>query len=167
MYMFMTTGTLLFLQTVTDKHPKHDFYYMKSGTSTLVLYESHKKKGIFVSGRAYEVLHDAGSLQLEGFVAMDVVPVKEDTMRVFEERVAKILPKLQQMTGLVALRFMKQVKSNQYMILTQWESEAYYDRWKTSINYEETNILSLALLPAYFAERPFTNLYKMIEEDED
>jgi len=55
MYAFMTTGTSHFLKKITDKHPNIDFYFMRSGTSTLVYYENTKKKSIFVSGRTFSV----------------------------------------------------------------------------------------------------------------
>lgn len=166
MYMFMTTGTARFLKTVTDSHPKSDFNFMNSGASTLVLYESAKKKGIFVSGRSFEVLHTSGSIHKNGYVAMDFIPVMEDAMPVFEERTLSIMPKLTKQNGVTALRFLKQLKSNQYMVLTQWQSERYYFDWKNSLNYNQTNVLSLARLPAYFAERPFTNTYTMLKEDD-
>lgn len=166
MYTFMTTGTAKFLKTVTETHPTLQFHYMKSGTSTLVLYESSKKKSIFVSGRSLENLYAHGKIHHRGFVAMDFIPVMEDTMPVFEERTVKVLPDLQQMKGLVALRFLKQLKSNQYVILTQWEKERNYIDWKNSPDFKQTNILDLARLPAYFAERPFTNTYFMLKEED-
>jgi len=166
MYMFMTTGTVRFLKTVTDQFPKLDFHYMKSGSATLVLYEGKKKKSIFVSGRSYEILYSNGAIDKKGFVTMEVIPVLDDTMPVFEEQTMRVLPKLEKQTGLTALRFLKQIKSNRYMIFLQWESERYYTDWKNSLHYSQTNILSLARLPAYFAERPFTNTYTMLKEDE-
>lgn len=166
MYMFMTSGTAHFLKTVTDRHPKHDFYYMKSGASTLVLYESNKKKSVFVSGRSYEVLHSFQDINKKGFVTMDVIPVMEDSMPVFEERTLNLMPKMEQLNGLVAMRFLKQIKSNQYIILQEWQSERYYYDWKNSSTYQDTDVLSLARLPAYFAERPFTNSYMMLKEDD-
>lgn len=167
MYTFMTSGTTHFLKTVTDTHPKTQFYFMKSGTSTLVLYESSRKKSIFVSGRSLEQLHRYQAIQAKGFVAMDFIPVMTDTMPIFEERTLAMMPYLQQIKGLVALRFLKQFKSNQYVVLTQWETEQYYVDWQRSNSYEHTNVLNLARLPAYFAERPFTNTYVMMKDIED
>jgi|SRR5690625_2700240 len=166
MYMFMTTGTVRFLKTVTERYPKQDFYYMKSGASTLVLYESTKKKSLFVSGRSYEVLHSFKEINKKGFVTMEVIPVMEDSMPVFEERAWKVFPKMERLNGLKAIRFLKQIKSNQYIILQQWESERYYVDWKNSSAYQDTDVLSLARLPAYFAERPYTNTYTMLKEDD-
>lgn len=165
MYSFMTTGTAHFLKTVTDAHPTLQFHFMKSGATTLVLYESEKKKSIFVSGHSFEHLYTYENIHKKGFVVMDFIPVMEDTMPVFEERVLAVLPKLHRLEGLVALRFLKQVKSNRYVILTQWETERHYVDWQRSPSFEQTNILHLARLPAYFAERPFTKSYVMLKED--
>lgn len=166
MFMFMTTGTVHFLKKLTAAHPTINFYFMKSGASTLVLYESTKKKGVFVSGQTFHILRSHESINKKGFVTMDFIPVMEDTMPVFEERTITMLPKLEKSKGLIALRFLKQLKSNQYVILYQWQSERHYVDWKNSSDHDKTNILQLARLPAYFAERPFTQTYTMLKEDE-
>jgi len=165
--MFMTTGTVQFLKKITKAHPNIDFHFMKSGASTLVLYESTKKKGIFVSGRSFQVLHSYGSVHKKGVVTMDFIPVMEDAMPVFEERTMDILPALENIKGLVSLRFLKQQKSNQYVMLYQWESDRHYVDWKNNPEHDKTNVLQLARLPAYFAERPFTQQYTMLKKEED
>src|SRR5690625_2978187 len=104
MYAFMTTGTVHFLKNITDKHPTIPFYYMRSGTSTLVYYESEKKKGIFVSGRNYDILHQYGNINKKGFVVMQSIPVTEDGMKIFEERAKGQFSMLEKSGGLIAAR---------------------------------------------------------------
>lgn len=167
MWAFMTTGTAHFLKNVTDSHPNIQFYFMKSGTSTLVYYEGEKKRSIFVSGRSYGMLNSYGDMNKKGFVVMHHIPVMEDGMDVFEERFRKQLPAMQRAKGLLALRFLKQVKGNTYIVLTQWESERYFTDWQKSPEYEQLNTAKMARLPAYFAERPFTSTYYMMKEDDE
>lgn len=166
MRAFMTTGTAHFLKNVTDSHPTIHFYFMKSGVSTLVYYESEKKKSIFVSGRSYDILANYGFMNKTGFVVMDSVPVMEDGMAVFEERFNKQLPTIQHAKGILAARLLKQVKGNTYIIFTQWETERHYTDWQKSSAYEQLTFSKLARLPAYFAERPFTSTYYMLKEDD-
>jgi len=166
MYAFMTTGTVHFLKNITDKHPTIPFYYMRSGTSTLVYYESEKKKGIFVSGRNYDILHQYGNINKKGFVVMQSIPVTEDGMKIFEERAKGQFSMLEKSGGLIAARLLRQKKGRQYIILTQWKTEQDYVTWQRSDLYKEAGFSTLARLPAYFAERPFTSMYVMMKDDE-
>src|SRR5690625_3469338 len=107
MWAFMTTGTTHFLKNITDSHPNIDFFLMKRAASTLVYYEGDSKKGVFVSGRAFSALASYGTIQHSGFVVMDTVPVMEDGMAVFEDRVKKTFPLIEDTVGLHAARFLK------------------------------------------------------------
>lgn len=167
MYAFMTTGTSHFLKKITDKHPNIDFYFMRSGTSTLVYYENTKKKSIFVSGRTFSVLYQSGDIFNKGFIVMQHVPVTEDGMKIFEEKVKNELPMFQAQEALIATRLLKQLKSRQYIILTQWRTEDEYIKWEKSDQHEKFDFSKKARLPAYFAERPFTSSYTMIKDNDD
>lgn len=167
MYAFMTTGTAHFLKNITDKHPTIPFHFMRSGTSTLVYYEDKKKKGIFVSGRTYEILHTFGEINKKGFVVMQVIPVTEDGMKVFEDKSKKLLNIVEKTDGLIAHRLLKQLKGRQYIIFTQWKTELAYSKWEKSDISKEAGFSTLARLPAYFAERPFTSTYTMIKDEEE
>src|SRR5690625_5024649 len=137
MYAFMTTGTTHFLKKLTDQHSDSPFFYMRSGASTLVYYESTKKKGIFVSGRSYSILHSFGLISKKGFVVMQSIPVTEDGMKVFEERARKQFSIVEKTNGLVAARLLKQRKGRQYIIFTQWKTEQDYVKWQKSDLYQE------------------------------
>src|SRR5699024_7564736 len=86
MWAYMTTGTTHFLKSIVDTHPDKNFYFMKSGGSTLVYYEDSRKKGIFVSGRSYDILYSFGTIHLTGFAVMQHIPVMAEEAPVFEER---------------------------------------------------------------------------------
>ncbi|MEI3607828.1 antibiotic biosynthesis monooxygenase [Pseudogracilibacillus sp. SE30717A] len=165
MWAFMTTGTTNVLKNITDSHPNIDFYFMKKAGSTLVYYEDNRKKGVFVSGRNFEILETYGALDKTGFVHMENIPVMEDGAAVFEDQVKKRLPLLEHTDGLNAARLLKQKKSNQYVILTQWKTEQYYISWQRSDLFKQMDFQNMARLPAYFAERPFTSTYIMMAEE--
>lgn len=167
MWAFMTTGTVPVLKMITDKHTDIPFHYMKSGRSTLVYYESDKKNGLFVSGRAYKVLHSFGHIDKKGFVVMENIPVVEDAQDVFENNLNKFLPKLERAYGIKAIKLLQPHKGLTYCILTQWKSEDAYRTFKHSSMHDFYEETKLARKPAYFAERPFTSKYDMLQEDEE
>ena len=166
MWAFMTTGTTQVLKNITDSHSKIDFYFMKKAGTTLVYYEDNRKKGVFVSGRSFEVLAEYGTINKEGFVVMDNIPVMEDGAAVFEDQVKKRFPAINDTEGLVAARSLKQNKRNHYVIFTQWKNEQHYITWQKSDLFKEMDFVNMARLPAYFADRPYTASYFMMKEEE-
>lgn len=139
---------------------------MKSGSSTLVYYEDTHKKGIFVSGRSYEIIHQLSEIEKKGFVVMNHIPVMEEEMSIFEDRTKRKLRALAKHTGLKAVRLLREKKSTKYIVLSQWETEKDYNLWQKNSEENDLNFSNMARLPAYFADRPFTNTYYMIKEDE-
>lgn len=165
MYAFTTSGTLSFLQNLTDAHPRLACFFMNSGNSWLVYYEQEKKKGIFVSGRTYSILHTYGKLEKSGFVTMEHIPVTDDGVDVFKERFQQISSLLEKRKGVQAMRLLKQLKKQEYVVLTQWVTERYETDWRRSPAFEKNDVKKMARLSAYFAARPFTNSYTMLKEE--
>lgn len=166
MWAFMTTGTIPVLQKITEQYDDITFHYMRNGRSTLVYYESERKKGVFASGRAYALLHNSGQLNEKGFVVMEHIPVVEDAQDLFENNMQAFLPKLARAYGLHAIKFLKATKGLTYCMVTQWKSEEAYRTFESSSMHDFYQDAKLARKPAYFAERPFTSVYYMIEEDD-
>lgn len=166
MWAFMTTGTTQVLKKIADSHPKINFYFMKKAGTTLAYYENNRKKGVFVSGRSFEVQAKYGDVNKEGFVVMENIPVMEDGAAVFEDQVKKRFPSVNNAAGLVAARLLKQNKRNHYIIFTQWKTEQHYLTWQKSDLFKEIDFVNMARLPAYFADRPYTASYFMMKEEE-
>lgn len=168
MYASFTSGTYHFLEQLTKKYlHKHDFYFMKSARSTIVYYEHKRKKSIFVSGKTFSILKSYETIQPKGFVTMEHIPVSSDSADAFEARAKKLFLDLTERRGVVAMRLLRQLKKDEFVILTQWKSERDEEFWRTSPTYEYQNVRDFARMSAYFAERPFVNSFYMIEEDDD
>src|SRR5690625_4211973 len=167
MRAFMTTGTTAFLKQLTNDRKENTFYFMKSGMATLVYYEANKKKSIFVSGKTYEVLQQFGTINKTGFVVMNHIPIMEEEMSVFADRTKKQLEQKKHMHGIQAVRLLKEIKSNQFIIFTQWDNEKNYKEWQKTLEEKGHSFSQMARVPAYFADRPFTNSYYMLIDEED
>jgi|SRR5690625_2944977 len=163
MYAFMTTGTTHFLKNLTESHPKINFYFMKAAGNTLVYYEEDKKKGVFVSGKSYLILTENGPIEQFGFVSMQYIPVMEDVKPVFEDKMTNLFQQLKMVQGIKASRLLKQIKGNTYVIFILWNSENDYLKW----NKTEEDFSQLVRQPAYFGERPFTQTYHMMKEEDE
>ncbi len=165
MYAHMTTGTLSFLQTLVNKHSLIKCLFMQQGLNTSAYYESNNKKTIFSTGRSYEILSSTGEFIDKGYITLDNIPVTEDSIKSFEAQFeSNNLPALS-MPGFVAYRLLKPIKGNTYTLLYAWESEMYYKYWIESDEYKVFLEKTQTRLPAYFADRPFTQTYTIIEEE--
>lgn len=164
MKAYMTNGTIDFLQKMPSKHPGITFSFMSNNSGALAYYEGDKKN-IFTSGRAYEIIAQSGTIKEKGFVVMNNIPIKDEGKPVFEDAFKKQQRTIESMPGFKAFRLLRPMKENTYVVLTQWESELDFNRWKNSDAFEQAHKEQAAMSPAYFAERPFVSKYYMVEED--
>lgn len=167
MWASFTSGTFHFLKNLTEKHPAINFRFMRSNRSTVVYYEHQRRKSIFTSGKTYKIIKASGDFTNEGYITMEYVPVTDDGIDIFENRINSIFPELINRTGVTAIRVLKNNRKNEYVVVTQWKNKRYEELWRDSPFYEKQNIQQFAQLSAYFADRPFTNSYYMIDEDDN
>lgn len=166
----MTNGTWDFLQTIAKKHRQYNFFFMLSdtSTSTLAYYETMSNaRSVFAAGRSYEVLIKSGELQEEGFFVMNNIPLTEEGIPIFENRLTNKQNHLDDVQGFIAFRLLRPLRSNTYVIFTQWASEDYYELWRESDNFSQFFTYQTMKRPAYFSARPFTTYYSLFYEDEE
>ncbi len=166
MYAHMTTGTLNFLQTLISKEADLTYLFMQQGLNTTAYYESQNKKSLFSTGRTYDILFQTGHLIDKGYVTLDNIPVTEDSIKNFEMQFKDNNLPAFSMPGFIAYRLLKPLKGNMYTILYLWESKRYYKYWKESDEYKAFLKKTETRLPAYFANRPFTQTYTIIEDED-
>jgi len=130
------------------------------GSGTLVYYE-HKRKKVFAAGKIYQILYYESELQEEGYVSMETIPVSADAQPLFEEQIRQQQLKIKQIPGFYAFRLLKPRRGHDYVVLSQWESSTHFDQWEK--NKQEI----LVKQPAYFASRPFSASYSMVNFDEE
>lgn len=167
MFAHMTTGSLSFLQKLMDKHSSIDYFFMQQGLNTSAYYESNSKKSLFSTGRSYEIISTTGEFIDHGCITLDNIPVTDDSVKSFEAQFKDNHLLAFSMPGFVAYRLLKPIKGNTYTLLYAWESEMYYKYWKESDEYEIFLEKTKTRLPAYFADRPFTQTYTITEKDSE
>lgn len=164
MNAYMTNGTLDFLRKIPAKHPDITFWFMSSNSSALAYYEG-SKKNVFASGRAFEIIAEAGTMKQKGFVVMNHIPIEDEGKPIFEDAFQKQQRTIETMPGFRAFRLLRPKKGNTYVVLTQWDSEADFNHWKDSDAFKQAHTKQAAMSPAYFADRPFIGKYYMVEDE--
>lgn len=165
MKAFMTNGTVDFLEKLEKKHSAIDFFLMTNNSGALAYYESDGKT-VFSAGRNYEIVIQSGSIQKEGYVIMNNIPVTEDGRAPFEDRFRKRENEMDMMPGFQAFRLLRPVKGNTYVVFTQWASVQDFENWKNSEHFKIAHKGQAAKPPAYAADRPFLTEYHMLKQDE-
>ncbi|MCK1992918.1 antibiotic biosynthesis monooxygenase [Peribacillus muralis] len=123
MNVFITSGTYEFMKNKKDKHPNENILLMQNLESAVLLHETTGKT-LFSSPRKYEVVDGKGNLQNHGYVVMNNIPVSEEGQPVFEHRFKNRAGLIENEPGFVALRILRPLNSETYVILTIWEKQA-------------------------------------------
>lgn len=163
MNAYLTNGTIDFSIKLSSKYPAIKFHYMSGPSNDVAYYEGTSQK-VFQAGRDYEVIVQSGELQDTGFVVMNNIPIIDEGRPLFEDNFKKRRKDVDNQAGFQALRLLKPARGNTYIVLTQWDSAASYEKWKDSEGFKMAHAETKP--PAYFADRPFVITYRMIEKDE-
>lgn len=131
MNLFMTTGTYEFLKKLRDKHATETMVLMQGENTTLLLHETDGKT-IFQTPRRFEVVDGTGKFREKGFFVMNNIPVADEGRPVFEHRFKNRAGAIENEPGYIAFRVLRPVGSDTYVVLTEWESPAFYEKWKES-----------------------------------
>lgn len=138
MFIYLTSGTPEFMETVYKKHAKEHMIVMHGKGNSLLLHETEGKT-VFATPRKFEVLDAVGELQENGFFVFNNIPVTEEGRPVFEHRFLNRARAIEQEPGFVAFRLLRPIKDETYIVLTQWAGPHSFEAWKSSNAYKEAH----------------------------
>lgn len=88
---------------------------------------------------AYEVLDTAGDLPSGRFAVLNNIPVTEEGRSTFEQRFSSRARLIEAEPGFVAIRVLRPLNSDIYVILTMWENEQSFLNWQNSQAYKKAH----------------------------
>ncbi|XXM73976.1 antibiotic biosynthesis monooxygenase family protein [Lysinibacillus sphaericus] len=137
MNMYMTTGTLEFLKTILKKHQDEKMVLMHEGDALLV----HETEGetVFESPRSYEVVDQSGSLEKRGYAVFNNIPVSDEGRPLFEYRFKNRAGLIEEVPGFIAIRVLRPLNSDTYVIMTLWEDRQSFLGWQESKQYQKAH----------------------------
>ncbi|MGM9924032.1 MAG: antibiotic biosynthesis monooxygenase family protein [Bacillus sp. (in: firmicutes)] len=136
MNIYITSGTFDYLRNFKLKHTKEKLILLH-GEGKTVLLEENEHGTIFKEPRKYEVVDGIGELVQEGFVVMNNIPVAEESRPRFEHMFTNRADKVENQAGFQALRILRPIGSQTYIILTQWHKESAFNAWQSSQSLKE------------------------------
>jgi heme oxygenase (mycobilin-producing) len=163
MNVYITTGTFEYLKGIEMRYPSESMVTMGNEDSALLLHET-SKTSVFKEPRKYEVVGSSGLIGKEGFVVMNNIPIAEESRPLFEHQFKDLPSLLKKEMGLIAIRVLRPLSSNTYLILTIWESALTYEDRKTLFDselkkrYEKVNHSNI------FTSAPYVSKYSIPAE---
>jgi heme-degrading monooxygenase HmoA len=167
MNVYITTGTYEYLKGMAKEHPQENMLLMENENGALLLHQTEGET-VFKEPRKYEVLDGAGNLGVTGFVVMNNIPVTDEGRPIFEYRFKNRSKQIENQPGFSAIRVLRPLSSNTYIVLTVWENEASFKNWKNSESFkgahshkpEESGIDPQTKI---FASSSYTTIYTISE----
>ena len=162
MHIYITTGTFQFLKKIQDNRANLPLILLNNPTTSALIHETEKKT-VFSSPRKFEVIDSFGPLEQEGFFALYHIPVSMEDRPAFEFDLKHKLTSLHNQYAIRAMRLLKPIKSDTYVILTNWQNEQGYARWESDKLFtNKTNPFDTQIL---FTSKPYTVTYHAHKEE--
>ena len=157
----MTSGTPEFMEQLKKKHTKEKMFLLHGAGNSVLLHESSGKT-IFQVPRKYEILEAHGDFSEIGYFVMQHIPVSDEGRPVFEYQFTNLTKTVQNEAGFIALRVLKPVKSDTYIILTEWTGPSSYEVWSKAHPLNFTHVEDKQKI---FTSAPYIHTYRSKEEE--
>ncbi|RFU62124.1 antibiotic biosynthesis monooxygenase family protein [Peribacillus glennii] len=138
MNIYMTTGTYDFLKTKKEKLQEEKLFLMENADNALLLHETNGKT-VFQSPRKFEVIDSKGEIREDGFVVMNNIPVTAEGRPIFEYRFKNRAGLIEGEPGFIAIRVLRPLNSDTYVIFTEWESHEAFKTWQSSGSFQQAH----------------------------
>lgn len=138
MKVYMTTGTLDFLSKKKTSHPTETMLLLERDGEGL-LYHEGADKTLFETPRNYESIDSVGDPTKGAFVVFNNIPVSDEGRPVFEYRFKKRAGLIEKEPGFAAIRVLRPLSSDTYIIATFWDEEASFKEWQSSQAYNKAH----------------------------
>ncbi|MBH0228724.1 antibiotic biosynthesis monooxygenase [Halobacillus yeomjeoni] len=168
MKVSMTSGTLNYLKKLDQQHPDAHLRFMQDQDKTVAYYEG-ENLSIFEEGRNYEVVDSVGEVKPQGYVVMNNIPVADEGRPVFEDRFKNRAGSVENREGFQAIRILRPMQGNTYVVLTQWRNAQDFEDWKNSQSFEDAHKKSgpqHKKKPSFIDGDAYITKYQMIDVNE-
>ncbi|ENH95583.1 hypothetical protein J416_15367 [Gracilibacillus halophilus YIM-C55.5] len=163
MYAYMTNGTYTFLKKIKEKYQhNYEMIVMHNGEKAIAYYQS-EQASIFETSRDYEVIVEKGGLKEEGFIVLNHIPVTDEGKPLFETQFKERAEAIENTSGFYALRVLRPLRGNTYIVMVEWEDQASFQHWKNSDHFQKAH--NKKEKPSYMAGPSYSESLQVGEEE--
>ncbi|MEC1524061.1 antibiotic biosynthesis monooxygenase [Neobacillus niacini] len=161
MNVYITTGTFEYLKGIEMTYPSESMATMVNQDGALLLHET-SKTSVFKEPRKYEILESSGLIGKEGFAVINNIPITEESVPLFEHQFKDLPSLLEKEKGFIAIRVLRPLSSNTYIILTIWESAITFENRKTLLDSEIKKAYENVKHSHIFTSAPYVSKYTIV-----
>ncbi|AUD14416.1 MULTISPECIES: antibiotic biosynthesis monooxygenase [unclassified Planococcus (in: firmicutes)] len=121
----------------TDTLKDKSWFVLSSGSDVAAISEQEVPAGDNIE--AYEVLDQKGQLEDGSYAVFNNIPVTEEGRELFESRFQNRAGLVEKEPGFAAIRILRPLDSDTYVILTMWEDESAFTTWQSSQAYSHAH----------------------------
>lgn len=170
MNIYLTSGTPEFMYSLKKKHSGERMFVLHGQGNTVLLHETTGKT-IFQTPHKYEVVDSSGELSDEGYFVLNNIPVTDEGRPIFEHRFNNRARAIENEPGFVAIRVLRPVESDTYIILTEWTGPNSFEAWQTSQAYNKAHEKrgtddGIDKRPNIFSSASYVTTYTSVKDEE-
>lgn len=121
----------------TDTLKDKSWFVLSNGSDVAAVSEQEVPAGDNIE--AYEVLDQKGQLEDGSYAVFNNIPVAEEGRELFESRFQNRAGLVEKEPGFAAIRILRPLDSDTYVILTMWEDESAFTTWQSSQAYSHAH----------------------------
>lgn len=121
----------------TDTLKDQGWFVLTNGSDVAAINEQKVPAGDQIE--AYEVLDQKGRLEEGAYAVFNNIPVTEEGRELFESRFQNRAGLVEKEPGFAAIRILRPLDSDTYVILTMWEDESAFTTWQSSQAYSHAH----------------------------
>jgi len=167
MNVYITYGTIDFLSKLQQKHQNENMVLLQKVNTSALIHETNGPS-LFSEPKKYVNIDQYGDLVSNSrFASIHHIPVKVEGRPLFEQLFKEHARLFEKEKGLTALRILKPLQSNEYIVLTFWEKEENFNNWKVSQSYRNAFEGKRGFLKRRNLFKPsFSTTYYVVLEEE-
>ncbi|WP_071396025.1 antibiotic biosynthesis monooxygenase family protein [Bacillus tuaregi] len=136
MKLYITSGTQAYLNKLITEHPNEELVLMQNEDQYILVHQTLATT-IFKEPRRYEVIAALGNIPETGFVIFHYIPVTDEGRPLFEYHFKNQAITLEHEPNLAAIRVLRPLGSDTFLIITVWKQKTAYEDWKPAKAFEE------------------------------
>ncbi|WP_262265264.1 antibiotic biosynthesis monooxygenase family protein [Listeria sp. Marseille-Q6474] len=139
--VFITTGTEHYLRQLMENYIGENVTLLQNFSQSL-LYQESTGENLFQEGKEYRVLQSSGSLKGFGIVVFEYIQLRDEEIPIFLQMYQHASLHFSETPGLQSTKLTKAMNTNQFLIVSFWDSEVFFQEWKkTPLHKEITSIM--------------------------
>ncbi|WP_432355457.1 antibiotic biosynthesis monooxygenase family protein [Sporosarcina sp. A2] len=167
MNIHVTYGDVLELKAIKESLATENLVLMELGNEAVLIQENEGSAG-FAEADSYTVLDSSGEIITGNYAVFNNIPVTSDGREIFESRFMNRARKIEDTEGFGAIRVLRPLESDTYVILTLWQDEEAFKAWQASENYATAHKKrgtdeGIDKKPNIFSRPSFVTTYKKVD----